>query len=265
MIYKRVVTHQGGPVYMESPPLVATRIRRRLAERVGEEDWTLFKERRRFRNLRLLRVSKQVYQEASYFFYKQTFAFHRVSALQTFLLLQRPDTMTRLQHIEARVGDAEWGLMPGVAEQIAQLSNLESLKLVGLNYRTSGRDLYRYLDQTKRPMQEWAVNLESMDKMKGIKLARDTYPFLFPLYKAVVQDRGVEMLAELVHCEEARRHGIRRWTPTWSNWYDIAGRRCPKFDKLMGQFHVEPTKERKAITKGAMAEEVARLLDEDTY
>ncbi|KAJ4420316.1 hypothetical protein N0V82_004415 [Gnomoniopsis sp. IMI 355080] len=202
-IYKLVVGSPDGIVAIEPASLTNARLRRTLEESykpvVGGRNltrltsWTA---RKRYRNLRLLCASKEIYEEAAPVLYtKQKFVFLRLSALQTFLLLVRPETLDRLVHVHVHVGETEWTFMPGVASQLLQLHYLQTLKISGLGFSTSSRNFSGYLNSTERAESTWPVTLESYDKMKAIKLARDMYPFMYPFFNGVIRAGFVEALA----------------------------------------------------------------------
>lgn len=118
---------------------------------------------------------------------KQKFAFSRLSALQTFLLLLRPETLDRITHIQVDVSEAEWTFMPSVSSQLLQLHYLQTLKISGLGYSTSSRNFTRYLLSTERTESSWDNTEESYDKLRSIKLARDLYPFMYPFFTGVIR------------------------------------------------------------------------------
>lgn len=211
---------------------------------------------RAFRNLRLLRVSKEIYKEAAHLFYKQTFQFHSAATLQTFLLQQRSETMSRLRHIDVTVAENEWNLVPGVSAQLAELVNIEKLSIHGLNHKTSGRDFPKHLSQTGRSISEWDLSLESYDKALGIKLARDTYPFLFPFYRKVIHDRGVDQLLAILDmhvCERVR-----------TVWHSIGWALWRREQPLITRYKdVAETEERRKVRDAAVGEEIIRLLVSD--
>lgn len=194
-VYKLVVGSPDGIISIEPSSLTNLRLRRTLDESFKpiSGGWSNWAGRKKFRNLRLLRVSKTVYAEAAVVMYtQQKFYFSRLSALQTFLLLLRPETLDRLIHVQVDVGETEWTFMPGVASQLLQLHYLQTLKITGLGVNTSSRNFSKYLTSTGRSESTWAVTMESYDKMKGIKLARDMYPFMYPFFNAVIRAGFVE-------------------------------------------------------------------------
>lgn len=81
--------------------------------------------------------------------------------------------------------------MPGVASQMLQLHYLQTLKINGLNYTTSSRNFAKYLNSTGRSESTWQVSIESFDKMMGIKLARDIYPFMYTFFHGVIRAKAV--------------------------------------------------------------------------
>lgn len=214
-----------------------------------------FKATKIFRNLRLLRASKQIYEEAAELFYKQTFAFKSATTLQTFLLLQSVETMSRLRQVEVIVRESEWNLMPGVSAQMASLVNIEKLSVLGLSHKTSGRNFVKYLSETKRPISGWEVCLESFDKLSGLKLARDTYPYLYPLFRKVVRDRGVEQLAGMLDLRVSKSQ--EAWWPIW-RWHPWGDRTKATQFKNMAE-----TAERRSVRYAAVGEEIVRLLEGD--
>lgn len=189
-MYDLVVGQPDGLVPIEPAHLTAPRLRRTLEDSYKplSGNWPNYADRKKFRNLGLLRVSKAIYAEAAVVLYtKQKFVFSRLSALQTFLLLLRPETLDRIIHVEVDVGESEWTFMPGVASQLLQLHYLQTLKVSGLGYSTSSRNFTKYLRATDRSERNWEVSTESYDKMKGIKFARDLYPFFYPFFNAVIR------------------------------------------------------------------------------
>lgn len=136
-----------------------------------------------FRNLRLLRTCKQVYAEGAGYVYSQTFKFQQLPALQTFLLIISPETMDKIKDVELFVANNEWKLMPGIAAKLPTFTNLTRLKISGLSLKHGMRDFVKYLDDTGRNINSFPDTIEAWDKLMGMKLARDTYPFMFPYYK----------------------------------------------------------------------------------
>lgn len=260
-IYKYVVTNPGNVVFIESQSLTSTRSRRFLTEGVDRRNWPVLHVRSKFRNLRLLRVCKTIYQETADFVYKQHFKLQRLVTLQTFLLLVRPATLARLRHVEIDIGDPEWHLLPMVSTQLIHLCNLTTLKITGLNYNTSHRDLDRYLQLTGRPISGWEATTDSLDRLNGIKLARDTYPCMFPLYKMVVRDNDIGRLVQVLEFSE---NLPGHWSNgfTWcSSWGWPAG-----LAALFGKVSTtKMTDERRLKTKKAMGEEIIRLVEEDSF
>ncbi|KAJ4391504.1 hypothetical protein N0V93_005122 [Gnomoniopsis smithogilvyi] len=189
-VYKLVVGTPDSVISIQSTTLTNWRLRRNIYEvyRPHPDRWVHFSDHARFRNLGLLRVSKGIYEEAAVVLYtKHKFVFLRLTALQTFLLLMRPQTLSRLIHVHIHVSDSEWNFMPGVASQLLQLRYLQTLKIFGLGCTTSNRNFAKYLIATGRPMSTWPTTVESFDKLKGIQLARDIYPFMFPFLNAVIR------------------------------------------------------------------------------
>lgn len=187
-MYKFVVGSHDGTVNIESSPLINPLLRRTLREPY----WSTHDQKKewadliRFRNLRLLRVSKAIYQEAAVVMYtRQKFVFTSLSTLQTFLLLLRPETLDRVTHVQVFVIQTEWHLMPGVALQMLQLRYLQTFEFPRFVFWR--RDFAKYLDDTGRPQSTWPVNVESFDKIQAIKLAKDTYSLMFPFFNAVIR------------------------------------------------------------------------------
>ncbi|KAF3769773.1 hypothetical protein M406DRAFT_325257 [Cryphonectria parasitica EP155] len=241
MIYKLVVLNKSSQVSLESVSLVNISIRRRLAER------TCFINS--LRNLRLLRVSKIVYQEASSLMYGQKFFFNRLVALQTFLLHLRPQSMVFIRAVGVGTTSSEWQLLPGVSAQVAQLKYLESLSISGLDYTISEKSFDRYLRQTNRPISGWQTSIESMDKYIGTKLARDTFPYIFPFYEQVIHERGVDALVQILSF------------PAWQHEiFKEGGRRLGKFERLRD---VPDSDERKSRRAKIFGDEVVFLLSQD--
>lgn len=133
---------------------------------------------------------------------KQKFTFSRLSALQTFLLLLRPETLDRITHIRVDVREAEWTFMPSVSSQLLQLHYLQTLQISGLGYSTSGRNFNKYLLMTERAEAAWSNTEESYDKLRSIKLARDLYPFMYPFFTGVI--RAESSMANEILLEESQ-------------------------------------------------------------
>lgn len=205
-MYDLVVGQPDGVVPIEPSHLNAPRLRRTLEDsyKPVSGGWPNFAHRRHFRNLGLLRVCKAIYAEAAVVLYtKQRFAFSRLSALQTFLLLLRPETLDRIIHVELDVGEGEWTFMPGVASQLLQLHYLQTLKISGLGYSTSSRNFTKYLKATDRPESSWEVTMESYDRLRGIKFARDLYPFFYPFFNAVIRAESSVAKGDSVESQDA--------------------------------------------------------------
>lgn len=252
LIFKHTLVNPDGIVSLEAQPLTHLRVRRKLHDR-SALPWPS-KGKRPSQNLQVFRVSKKVYGEAADIFYRQIFSFKNASAMQTFLLLQRPETRPRLRHFQVNVSDSEWALMPGIAIQIAQLVNLKKLEIAGLGEKTNCRDISKYLISTGRPPSAWHVTLASWDKLTGIKLARDTYPFLYPLFAQVIRDQGVGKLAEMIEFDSDP------WKFLWSS------RSWRHFEDKFYRFKSMPLSTERRISRGAaMADEVVKLLEQDTY
>lgn len=188
-VYRLAVGSLDGVVSLGPTNLTNQRLRRNLEEvdKPGSAGFPNFL-RKHFRNLRLLRVSKDIYAEAAVVTYtKQKFAFSRLSALQTFLLLLRPETLDRITHVQVDISEAEWTFMPSVSSQLLQLHYLQTLKITGLCYNTSSRNFTKYLLFTDRNESSWDTTEESFDKLRSIKLARDLYPFMYPFFVGVIR------------------------------------------------------------------------------
>lgn len=206
------------------------------------------------RNLRLLRTNKLIYQEAASELYRQTFLFRSASALQTFLLLQRPETMSRLQRVEVQVAETDWMCMPGISAQIGQLVGLKKLTIRGFGGKTN-RDICRYLVSTNRPAQGWKVNVASWDKLTGIKIARDLYPYLFPLFHKIVHERGVDGLAKLMEFEGSP------WGSNNSNGHCSTARTF-----IPVQNEGDPkAEERRILRATTMSQEIVKLMEQDSF
>lgn len=159
--------------------LINGRLRRRLVELVHVSGQAPL------RNLRLLRVCKQIYAEASGYLYSQKFHFKHLDSLQTYtLLVRRPETKAMLTNIHVMVHDNEWKIMPSVSEKLTGFTNLTSLKIEALHSKTvEGRDYCKYLGECGRSIDDYPVTLASWDKLIGMKRARDLYAFMYPYFQ----------------------------------------------------------------------------------
>lgn len=189
MIIKVAVCNPNEVVQLEPWALFHNRQRYYLSQparvdRVGTQRL----DRERFINPNMLLVCKQIYKEGAPLMYSgQKFHFPKLAGLQTFLLPLRPQTLDLIRWVQVDVAEKEWPLMPAMAHLFLQLRFIEHLEISGLGKTTGFREIGRYLRETDRPVCYWPVTIESFDKIRGIKLARDTYPFMYPLYNPVIR------------------------------------------------------------------------------
>lgn len=199
-----------------------------------------FGNRGRFQNLSFLRVSKVIYREAAVVMYtKQKFIFISLAALQTFLLLLRPETLDRVVHIEVKVGRGEWQFMPGVSSQMLQLHYLQTLQVSmsrGCNDPDRSGSLHKHLRSTGRAMSTWEVSEESLDKLIGINAARNMYPSMFPFIHGVIR-------AGLTEVQDAQDAG------------SVSAQKSEKASNNMNRqsmtqrFEAQPNEEKKSLYK----------------
>lgn len=191
MIIRLIVTQPDGVVNLEPARLRHCRMRRWLQvtpDLQPVDAWASTLDRLRFMNCNLILASKSINAYAMHEMYtKQKFHFTRLCALQTFLLPLRPETMDLIRHVEVMVGSNEWNMMPAIAALLAKLRFLDTLVIHGICEYTSNRCVGRHLNGGDKPLNGWPVSEESFDKIHGIKLARDMYPFLYPLFNPIIR------------------------------------------------------------------------------
>lgn len=263
-IYKYAVTNTGNLVYIKSQSLTNTRSRRFLSEKVDEEfsayfwrRWRHRDTRNKFRNLRLLRVCKTMYRESADFIYGQRFKFYRLVTLQTFLLLLRPATLARLRHVKVCLGDSEWQLLPMFSTHLIQLINLTTLKITDINTDICRKNFVSYLQRTDRPLSSWEITGDSLDKLNGIKLARDIYPFMFPFFKMMVRDNGIGRLVQMVDFRYQENYSCLGKEQIYRGLWVAS-----PFDRFKAR---RITDERRLLMRTAMGEEIIRLMEEDSF
>lgn len=248
MIFELVVTNYDNTVYMSlSRFKPGIKLRRRLAES---------RMLPRYRNLRLLRANKRIYHEATAVFYQQVFSFNTATSLHTFLALQRPQTIPLLRHIALRVEAQEWPLMLGISVQMCQLVSLSTLSLSEVTC-SHGREFEGYLRHTNRPPTEeyWGEqSIVMWDKLTGIKLAKDLYAPMFPLFRKVISERGVDGLARMIECKANYRCHGHFW-PTDPIF--------KTFEAFKNFWRAPDTKERQILRATSMAQEFVRLIGLD--
>lgn len=164
-------------------------LRRNLAQqKASTTSWDVWRDRKLYRNKNLLLACKQIYHEALPLIYsKQKFIFTRLCALQTFLLPMRSETLDLVHCVRVNVGKEEWHMMPAMASLMLKFRFIESLQIYGLGKTTSTRCISKHLKATNRPLSSWPVSLKSFDRLQGIKLAKDMYPFMYPFFNHIIR------------------------------------------------------------------------------
>lgn len=190
-IIKLVVSNPDKIVHLEPQTLTSGRLRRFLspaAQGAPPGAWAAWPDRQRYKNRNLMLACKEIYNDSMDLMYtKQKFSFTRLCALQTFLLPMRPETLDHLRHVEVSVGTSEWNMMQAIAALLLKCRFLNVLVIHGLCEVTSSRCVGKYLNTTVNPLASWPVTKKSFDQIQGVKLARDMYPFMYPLFNPIIR------------------------------------------------------------------------------
>lgn len=160
-----------------------------------------------------------------------------------------------MRYLQVNVSGSEWAFMPIIAEQIAELVNLRKLAISEVGHKITRRSMTEYLNCTGRPPASWPASQASWDQLTGIKLARDTYAYLYPLFAKVIREQGTEKLAEMVEfdlsCSSSCIDSI------WPRGHRM------DMERRFAHRRLCSTEQWISISR-AMADEVVRLLETDT-
>lgn len=182
------------------------RPRKRLAQGFDIYDRLLIAQKST-RNLALLRVSKAIYQEAVGFVYNQEFNFKNLPAMWAFLSCLSPETKCLLRHLEVKLCENEWNFLPAISRELpAQGSNLERLIIPNLGGHVGVGNPGKYLKATHRHVESLENNLQTLDMVIGIVMAKAVYDFMYPFVINFVKEKGVEELVDIMDLFKTKPH-----------------------------------------------------------
>lgn len=151
-------------------------------------------------NLALLRVSKEIYEEAVDFVYTQEFRFKTLPAMWNFLQALSPETKGLLRYLEVKPTESEWNFLPAISAELPiQGKNLERIHIHGLARHVGLASPIKHLKSSDRALESWPKSVDSLDKILGIVLANATYDYMFPFVTKFVRERGVEKLVKVLN------------------------------------------------------------------